>query len=118
MSRYSGRLPRTYDQAVEMLKGKRARTILNKTTIEQAPEGVINIVHHFSIIASFAPSGHVALSNAGYGSVSTRDRINAMTPPGVSFVQRQHVQRVQVPSQGIDAATGTLLIEPDGTVTV
>lgn len=117
-SRYSTRLPQSYDQAERMLNGKDARTLLNNTTINRGGDGRVFIAHHGSVIGSFEANGEVMLTNAGYGSVSTRERLSAMTPPGVHFVQRQHVQRVQVPAQGIDEATGTLWIAPDGTVTV
>lgn len=118
MSRYSNRLPQSYEQAERMLNGKDARTLFNNTTINRGGDGRVFIAHHGSVIGSFEQDGSVMLTNAGYGSVSTRERLSGMTPPGVHFVQRQHVQRVQVPSQGIDAATGTLWISPDGTVTV
>lgn len=118
MSRYSGRLPRNYSEAERMLNGKDARTLLNNTTINRGGNGRVFIAHHGSVIGSFEANGEVMLTNAGYGSVSTRDRLSAMTPPGVHFVQRQHVQRVQVPAQGIDAATGTMWIDRDGHVTV
>lgn len=116
--RYSSRLPSDYASAERMLNGRDARTLFNNTTINRGGNGRVFIAHHGSVIGSFEANGEIMLTNAGYGSVSTRERLSGMTPPGVHFVQRQHVQRVQVPSQGIDAATGTLWIAPDGTVTV
>ena len=118
MSRYSGRLPRTFADAERMLGKREQKRLLNNTYAIRGGNGRVNIVHHNSIIGAFDPDGSVMLTNAGYGSVSTRERLSAMTPPGVHFVQRQHVQRVQVDAQGIDEATGTLWIAPDGTVTV
>lgn len=118
MSRYSGRLPSTFSEANRMLGARGRKRLLNNTYAVRGGDGRVNIVHHNSAIATFEQDGSVMLTNAGYGSVSTRERLSAMTPPGVHFVQRQHVQRVQVPAQGIDEATGTLWIAPDGTVTV
>lgn len=119
MSRYSTRLPKNYEQASRMLDGRNSRTLFNNTVLKFSVNGEsVMVEHHGSTIAQFRSNGEVMLTNAGYGSVSTRERLSAMTPPGVRFVQRQHVQRVQVPAQGIDAATGTLWIAPDGTVTV
>lgn len=118
MSRYAGRLPNSFDQAERMLGNRQRRTILNNTTIERGGRNRVNVVHHGSVIGAFEPNGEVMLTNAGYGSVSTRERLSAMTPPGVHFVQRNYVQRVQVPAQNIDEPTGTLWIDRDGHVTV
>ena len=104
-----------------MLKGRKQRTLCNNTTIHRSEEGHVNVVHHWSIIATFEPDGSVTLSNAGYGSVSTRERLNAMAPAHVGFVQRNHAQQVHVwqgddtPARVIDG--GTVWIDQDGGVT-
>ena len=120
MSRYSGRLPRTYADADRML-GKRAhKRLLNNTYAVRGGDGRVNIIHHNSIIGAFDPDGSVMLTNAGYGSVSTRERLNAMAPAGVGFVQRNHAQMIAQRHQGNEHLTpgGTVQIAPDGTVSV
>lgn len=122
MSRYAGRLPRTYARAEKMLGNRNTRTILNNTIIARSHDGdTINIAHHGSVIGQFHRDGSVHLTNAGYGSVSTRERLNAMAPAHVSFVQRNHSQQVHVwqgddtPARVIDG--GTVWIDQDGEVT-
>ena len=122
MSRYSGRLPRTFADAERMLGKREQKRLLNNTYAVRGGGGRVDIIHHNSIIGSFDPDGSVMLTNAGYGSVSTRERLNAMAPAHVSFVQRDHAQQVLVresdgdPARVIDG--GTVWIDRDGRVSV
>ena len=119
MSRYAGRLPRDYASALRMLNGKRSRKVLNNTVMRETVGGdAVVVQYHGNEIARFYSNGEVMLTNCGYGTVSTRERLSAMTPAGVYFVQRNHEQRVQVPSQGIDVAAGAARIGRDRNVTV
>ena len=120
-SRYSGRLPRTYAQAEQMLGKRERRTLINNTAIEAGGGGRINVLYHGNLIAAFDPSGSRMLTNCGYGTVSTRERLNAMAPAGVGFVQRNHAQKVLVNQQDdpkdwryLDG--GTVWIDRDGRV--
>lgn len=119
-SRYAGRLPRTYAQAERMLGNRERRTLINNTVIEAGGSGRINVLYHGNLIASFDPDGSLLLSNCGYGTVSTRERLNSMAPPRVSFVQRNHAQQVHVwQGDGVPACVidgGTVWIDPDGDV--
>ena len=122
MTRYAGRLPRTYAQAEQMLKGRSRRKVLNNTDLMQSARagGSIVVLYHGNLIAQFFADGRMVLTNSGYGTVSTRERLNAMAPAGVSFVQRDHAQLVRVKkpgdarSRGIDG--GTICIDRDGHV--
>ena len=120
MSRYSGRLPRTYADADRMLGTRPQKRLLNNTYAARERDGSVIIIHHYSIIGSFDPDGSVMLTNAGYGSVSTRERLNAMAPAGVGFVQRDYAQMIAQRHQGKEHLTpgGTVQIAPDGTVRV
>ena len=112
--------PRTFADADRML-GKRAqKRLLNNTYAVRGGDGRVNIIHHNSIIGAFDPDGSVMLTNAGYGSVSTRERLNAMVPAGVGFVQRDYAQMIAQRHQGKEHLTpgGTVQIAPDGTVSV
>lgn len=118
--RYDGRLPRTYAQAEQMLGKRQRRTLINNTIIERGGSGRINVLYHGNLIAAFDPDGSRMFTNCGYGTVSTRDRLNSMAPAGVGFVQRNHAQQVHVwqgdgvPARVIDG--GTVWIDSDGRV--
>lgn len=121
MSRYAGRLPRTYAQAEQMLGKRERRTLINNTAIEAGGGGRINVLYHGNLIAAFDPDGSRMLTNCGYGTVSTRERLNAMAPAGVGFVQRDYAQKVLVNQQDdpkdwryLDG--GTVWIDRDGRV--
>lgn len=119
-SRYAGRLPRTYAQAEKMLGNRERRTLINNTVIEAGGRFRINVLFHGNLIAAFDPDGSRLLTNCGYGTVSTRERLNAMAPAGVGFVQRDYAQQVHVrqgdntPARVIDG--GTVWIDRDGNV--
>ena len=123
-SRYSGRLPRTYAQAEKMLKGRSRRKVLNNTDLMQSARdgGSIVVLYHGNVIAQFFEDGCMVLTNCGYGTTSTRERLNAMAPAGVGFVQRDHAQQVHVRDatngegrvRVIDG--GTVRIDSDGRV--
>ena len=122
MSRYSGRLPRTYADAEQMLKGRSRRKVLNNTDLMQSAidGGCIVVLYHDNVIAEFFEDGSRVLSNCGYGTVSTRERLNSMAPAGVGFVQRDYAQQVHVwqgdgtPARVIDG--GTVWIDSEGRV--
>ena len=120
MSRFNGRLPRTYSQAEQMLGNKQSRTLFNNTTIELGGRKRINVLYHGNLIAAFDPNGGVMLTNSGWGTSTTRERLGAMAPAGVHFTQKDHTQRVIVDNgrQKINEATGTAWIDRDGHVTV
>lgn len=123
-SRYAGRLPRTYAQAEQMLKGRSRRKVLNNTDLMQSAidGGCIVVLYHDNVIAQFFEDGSSVLSNCGYGTVSTRERLNSMAPANVGFVQRDHAQQVHVRDatngeghvRVIDG--GTVWIDRDGRV--
>lgn len=123
MSRYSTRLPKNFEQANEMLGQREERKLINNTYAIRGGNGRVNIVHHNSAIATFEPDGEVTLTNAGYGSVSTRERLNAMTPWNLGFVQKNHAQMILLKGSGdVEDWTytpgGTVVIAPDGTVSI
>ena len=119
-SRYAGRLPRTYVQAEQMLGNRERRTLINNTVIERGGRKRINVLYHGNLIAAFDPNGSRMLTNCGYGTVSTRERLNAMAPAHVSFVQRDHCQQVRVwVGDGVPEGVipgGTVWIDSDGHV--
>lgn len=120
MSRYSSRLPSDYAQAERMLGKRDQRTLFNNTMIHRGGNRRVFVTHHGSVIGSFEADGSIMLTNAGYGSVSTRERLNGMAPAGVGFVQRDHAQMIAQWNRGEEHLTpgGTVQIAPDGTVSI
>ena len=62
---------------------------------------------HNNLIAQRHPDGSIWVTLAGWGTVTTRDRVNTLCRvlgSGVQFYQRDHVQRVSFPD-GADFAT-------------
>ena len=62
---------------------------------------------HNNLIAQRDPDGSIWVTLAGWGTVTTRDRVNTLCRvlgSGVQFYQRDHVQRVSFPD-GADFAT-------------
>lgn len=118
MSRYSGRLPRTYAGAERMLKGRSRRKVLNNTDLMQSARdgGCIVVMYHGNVIAQFFEDGSTVLTNCGYGTVSTRERLNGMAPAGVGFVQRDHAQQVHV--RDTTNGEGHTRVIPGGTVRI
>ena len=118
--RYAGRLPRTYAQAENMLNNRERRTLINNTVIERGGGNRINVLYHGNLIAAFDPDGSRMLTNCGYGTVSTRERLNSMAPAGIGFVQRDYAQMIAQRHRGVEHLTpgGTVQIAPDGTVRV
>jgi hypothetical protein len=55
---------------------------------------------HNNLIAQRDPDGSIWVTLAGWGTVTTRDRVNTLCRvlgSGVQFYQRDHVQRVSFP---------------------
>ena len=105
-----------------MLKGRSRRKVLNNTDLMRSAidGGCIVVLYHDNVIAQFFEDGSRMLTNCGYGTVSTRERLNSMAPAGVGFVQRDYAQQVHVrqgdntPARVIDG--GTVWIDRDGNV--
>lgn len=113
MSRYAGRLPRNYGSALRMLGGKRSRKVLNNTVIRESVADDIVVEYHGNEIARFYSNGEVMLTNCGYGTTSTRERLNAMTPARYSFVQRDYVQMIVDWRTGSETVGDSLDLVPD-----
>ena len=113
MSRYSGLLPRDYNSALRMLNGKRSRKVLNNTVIRTTLSGDAVVEYHGNEIARFYANGEVLLTNCGYGTTSTRARLNAMSPARYGFVQRDYEQMIVDASTGTETVGGSLYLVPD-----
>jgi hypothetical protein len=59
---------------------------------------------HNNLIAQRDPDGSIWVTLAGWGTVTTRDRVNTLCRvlgSGVQFYQRDHVQRVSFPDGAV-----------------
>jgi hypothetical protein len=109
-----------YASADAFLDGWRGRTLGHNTEIER---GFMNddivVLYHGNVIARYfkpdADGTSVSVfTNARWGTVTTRDRLNKLSPAGIRFSQRDNVQRVTY----LDTDSGTLDEEFSGTLTV
>lgn len=87
MSKYEGRLPKTYAEAEQFLgPGWLARTLPMKSTrIARVKNGEIVVMHYGTVIARFEPCGRVTFTTDGHSTWSTHQRLNAMVTPLVEF---------------------------------
>lgn len=122
MSRYSGRLPRTYERAVALLKGKKSRNLdMPSTDIRHTfdHEAVPCIVvrHHYTDIAVFYDDGSYEVNSQGYFTSTTKERLNAMVPTGFGFVTRKHIGKLITP--GFNEVDGDgFKFSPDGSYSI
>jgi hypothetical protein len=81
----------TYDEAVKMVRGKTNRTkrkIGNNTYASIMPDGSVGITLHNTIVVRIYEDGTYKLSNGGWLTSTTKDRINQYSPFRV--VQRNY----------------------------
>lgn len=100
MSRYAGRLPITYAEAEKALRGRQVRTVVNNTRVSRRDEDIIDVQYHGNTIATFHADGRREFTTCGWGTTSTHDRLNAMTPRSIGFVRRDYAGHVQVDYSG------------------
>lgn len=121
MSRYLNRLPRTFDEAVAMLNGRDSRTVLNNTRlilgrgVGGAPTRV-TLTYHGNVIAGWTEDGTAQFTTAGWGTATTRERLNAMIPHQAAFFQKDHVNYVTDGVRTIPSGGAILTVLPDGTM--
>jgi hypothetical protein len=72
---------RCLGHCLDVLDGRSQRKIGYETTMFDEPEyGRICIRHHNTIIIEYHHGGSIVLRNGGYYSVTTKARLNRMTP--------------------------------------
>lgn len=72
----------TYDRCERLLRGRDFRNIARNTSLTRE-DGVIYVVYHRTRILAFHKDGAVIADCAGYRTVSTKDRLNALADAGV-----------------------------------
>ena len=122
MSRYSGRLPRTFAAAVKLSSGRQSRKLANNTYLTLGSNGEYEVTYHGNTIATFHQDGTIILTTCGYGAAtSTNERLSAMAPEGTHFARRNYVGVVrQFSADGkmAEMISDTVRINPDRTVHV
>jgi hypothetical protein len=72
------KLPTTYDQAGEALKGRPYRTIANNTGLYARTDSSVTLRLHTTDVITFRPDGALVLNSGGWSTVTTKQRINAV----------------------------------------
>jgi hypothetical protein len=89
----------THAEAVKMVKGISYRTrrkVGNNTYAEILHDGSVGITLHSTIVVRIHEDGTYTLSNGGWQTATTKDRINKYSPYKVK--QRNHEWFVTVPT--------------------
>ena len=118
MSRYAGRLPTDYAEAEKALRGRQVRTVVNNTRVSRCDEDTVEVQYHGNTIATFHADGRREFTTCGWGTVSTHERLNAMTPRSIGFVRRDYAGHVQVQHEGDFEAlyADTVRLAADGSI--
>jgi len=96
---YQGRKKMTHTEAVKMVRGKTNRSkrkVGNNTYAEILSDGSVGITLHSTCVVRIHEDGTYTLSNGGWQTVTTKDRINQYSPFRVT--QRNYEWFVQVPT--------------------
>jgi hypothetical protein len=93
---------------------RRAVTIGNNTTAERGGAVIVVRLHGHPIV-TLHPSGGVELSDCGWWTVTTRDRLNSFTPHPRAGVFQHRNRRYLRTADGIQHEwTGTALLDSSG----
>lgn len=71
--------------------------------------GVYAVRYHYTDIVTFYPNGDIVADNGGWGSPTTRNRLNKFTPAGISFTQRDYTQYVH-DTRGERVLSGAMVV--------
>lgn len=83
---------RNFESAEKFLNGKSAKVLGHNTTVVYSGNW-IGVWLHSTEIVRYWKDGRIWATNGGYGTVTTRDRLNQLVP-GVTFFQKNWVQKV------------------------
>lgn len=104
-----------------MLKGRESRTILNNTRLVLG-RGVggaparITLTYHGNMIAGWTEDGTAQYTTAGWSTVTTHERLNAMVPARAGFFTKAHVGYVTDGERTLPSRGAILTVLPDGTM--
>jgi len=91
----------TYTGLLNALGNRNSRNIGHNTTASRDSDSDVIVVSlHGNPIVALWPDGTVDISLAGYGTVTTRERVNQFLPPCLSVVQRHYEQKLALRHDG------------------
>lgn len=79
---------KNYQQAKDFLAGKKSRRIAHNTWVELRDADTIALRYHATDVVTYKANGTVILTNGGWQTVTTKERLNAFSP--VSVYQRKY----------------------------
>lgn len=79
-----------YTSADKFLGSKQERKLGHNTTIYRYDDDSIGVLFHRTTIVRYFPSGEIELNSGGWRTVTTKQRMNQLLPPGVGVSQRKH----------------------------
>ena len=100
----------THSEAYMMVRGKRGvmrRKVGNNTYAEILPDGSIGIMLHSTYVVKIHADGTYTLSNGGWQTPTTKDRINQYSPYKV--YQRNHTWYVHKGEQVFPFLSGMVI---------
>ena len=85
----------SYQELIKLHAKKSSRKIGNNTYSFLRDDGTIDVKYHNTIIVTLYRNGGIRFTMGGYGTVTTRDRINNfIRSVGFDVYQRNHQQRI------------------------
>lgn len=96
-TREIGRFVHDYASASNFLGGRYQRKLANNTVVRRGTlvepgrdEQTIEVVLHRTTIVCYYPNGDVTVNSGRYRTVTTKQRINQLLPPGASIYQKRY----------------------------
>ncbi len=75
---------KNYNEALEKLNGRERRKLKNNTYLERIDTETIGVRLHNTFVVTYKANGDIILKTGGWHTVTTKDRINAYSPVGIS----------------------------------
>jgi len=97
--RQIGRHVYDYDSANRFLDGKNSRKLAHNTLVHRdRPGDAIRVRYHNTDVVTYHLGGSIELNSGGYQTVTTKQRMNQLLPPGHGVYQYRHEWFVQTPN--------------------
>lgn len=83
--------PTDYSEALAVLGMRRERKIAHNTYLVKLGDGTVGVRLHNTYVVTFHAQGHTVLDSGGWGTVTTKERMNRYLPPGYRISAIKHV---------------------------
>jgi len=108
--RQIGRHVYDYDSANRFLDGKNSRKLAHNTLVHRdRPGDAIRVRYHNTDVVTYHLGGSIELNSGGYQTVTTKQRMNQLLPPGHGVYQHRHEWFVQTPNGSYPFEDGATL---------